>query len=103
MEMNLTGERITAEDALRRGLVSKVRFASGNRYDGDLRVLQIFPADQLLDETIKTAEKIAANSPIITAIVKEAVNRSFETTLQEGLLYERRMFHLTFGTVSEAS
>ncbi|KAI6180238.1 hypothetical protein M3Y98_00698200 [Aphelenchoides besseyi] len=81
MEMCLTGDRIKAEEALKRGLISK-----------------IFPADQLLDETIKLAEKIAAQSPLITIMAKEAVNRAYETTLQEGLLYERRMFHTTFAT-----
>jgi len=81
MEMCLTGDRIKAEDALKRGLISK-----------------IFPADQLIDETIKLAEKIANNSPLINIMAKESVNRAFETTLQEGLLYERRMFHGTFAT-----
>jgi len=81
MEMCLTGDRIKAEEALKRGLVSK-----------------IFPAEQLVDEAVKLAEKIASNSPLINIMAKEAVNRAFETTLQEGLLFERRMFHTTFST-----
>jgi hypothetical protein len=54
----------------------------------------------LVDEAVKLAEKIANNSPLINIMAKESVNRAFETTLQEGLLYERRMFHTTFSTVS---
>ncbi|KAI6192291.1 putative enoyl-CoA hydratase, mitochondrial [Aphelenchoides bicaudatus] len=81
MEMCLTGDRIKAEEALKRGLVSK-----------------IFPAEQLVDEAVKLAEKIANNSPLINIMAKESVNRAYETTLQEGLLYERRMFHTTFST-----
>jgi len=81
MEMCLTGDRISAEEALRRGLVSKV-----------------FPDDKLVEEAVKLAEKIANNSSLINIMAKEAVNRAFETTLQEGLLYERRMFHTTFAT-----
>ncbi|KAI1721008.1 enoyl-CoA hydratase/isomerase domain-containing protein [Ditylenchus destructor] len=81
MELCLTGDRISAEEALKRGLVSK-----------------IYPSDQLVNEAVKLGEKIAANSPLIVAMAKEAVNRAYETTLQEGLLYERRFFHTTFAT-----
>jgi len=81
MELCLTGDRISAEEALRRGLVSK-----------------IFPQDQLVSEAVKLGEKIAGNSPLIVGMAKEAVNRAYETTLQEGLLYERRFFHTTFAT-----
>ncbi|CAD5233264.1 unnamed protein product [Bursaphelenchus xylophilus] len=81
MELCLTGDQISAEEALKRGLVSKV-----------------FPVDQLVPKTIELAEKIAANSPLIVQLAKESVNRAFETTLQEGLLFERRFFHVTFGT-----
>jgi enoyl-CoA hydratase len=81
MELCLTGDRIKAEEALKRGLISK-----------------IFPAEQLVDEAVKLGEKIANNSPLINIMAKESVNRAFETTLQEGLLYERRMFHTTFAT-----
>jgi enoyl-CoA hydratase/carnithine racemase len=54
----------------------------------------------LLEETIKLAEKIASNSPLINIMAKECVNRAFETSLHEGLQYERRVFHTTFATVS---
>lgn len=79
MELCLTGNQITAQEADKWGLVSRV-----------------FPVDQLVPETIKLAEKIAAQSQLTVAICKEAVNRSFETTLQEGLSVERRSFHSTF-------
>uniref|UniRef100_A0A915CWC4 Probable enoyl-CoA hydratase, mitochondrial n=1 Tax=Ditylenchus dipsaci TaxID=166011 RepID=A0A915CWC4_9BILA len=81
MELCLTGDKISAEEALKRGLVSK-----------------IFPSDKLVDEAVKLGEKIAGNSPLIVGMAKEAVNRAYESTLQEGLLYERRFFHTTFAT-----
>lgn len=81
MEICLTGNQFTAQEAEKMGLVSKV-----------------LPPDQLLPEAIKTAEKISSNSKIIVAMAKEAVNRAYESTLQEGLLYERRLFHTTFAT-----
>jgi len=81
MELCLTGDRIKAEEALKRGLISK-----------------IFPVENLVKEAVKLGEKIANNSPLINIMAKESVNRAFETTLQEGLLYERRMFHATFAT-----
>jgi enoyl-CoA hydratase len=81
MEICLTGNQFSAQEAEQMGIVSKV-----------------FPHDKLLPETIKTAEKIASNSKIIVAMAKEAVNRAYETTLQEGLQTERRLFHSTFAT-----
>lgn len=81
MEMCLTGNMITAEEAEKSGIVSKV-----------------FPSDQLVAEAVKLGEKIATHSPLIVAMCKEAVNVSYETTLQEGLRFERRMFHATFST-----
>jgi len=81
MEMNLSGEPINAERAFVAGLVSKV-----------------VPADQLLDETHKTAAKIASMSQLTTAICKEAVNAALETTLAQGIQFERRQFHATFAT-----
>jgi enoyl-CoA hydratase len=81
MEMCLTGNMITAEEAEKAGLVSK-----------------ILPADQLVSEAVKLAEKISSHSPLIVQLCKESVNRAFETTLQEGLHFERRTFHATFST-----
>jgi len=81
MEMCLTGRMMDAEEAERAGLVSRV-----------------VPAAELVDEAVKTGEKIAALSRPLAMIVKEAVDRSFETTLSEGLRFERRMFHAIFAT-----
>ncbi len=81
MEMCLTGRMMDAEEAERSGLVAKV-----------------VPADQLPDEAMKTAEAIAGMSLPIAITCKEAVNRAFETTLAEGLKFERRVFHATFAT-----
>ena len=81
MEMCLTGRMIGAEEAERAGLVSR-----------------IVPVDELVDEAVKTAGKAAAMSLPLSLITKEAVNRAFETTLVEGLHYERRMFHAIFAT-----
>lgn len=81
MEICLTGNMITAEEALRMGLVSK-----------------IFPAEKLIEEAVKLAEKIATHSPLIVALCKESVNKAYETTLREGLHFEKRTFHATFAT-----
>jgi enoyl-CoA hydratase len=81
MDMCLTGRMIDAEEAERAGLVSRV-----------------FPVAELVDEAVKTAGKAAAMSLPLAMIAKEAVNRAFETTLVEGLRYERRMFHAIFAT-----
>ena len=53
--------------------------------------------DQLMDDAIATAENIAGMSLPATMVAKEAVNRAFETTLAEGVRFERRTFHATFG------
>lgn len=58
----------------------------------------MFPASVVIDEAIKLAEKICANSPLIVALCKESVNNAFETTLQQGLKSEKRIFHSTFAT-----
>ncbi|KAG0419396.1 hypothetical protein HPB47_004141 [Ixodes persulcatus] len=79
MEMMLTGNQITAAEADKYGLVSKV-----------------FPPDQLVDEAVKLGEKIASFSQVSVALCKESVNHSFETTLQEGLRVEKRLFHSSF-------
>ncbi|KRT78198.1 hypothetical protein AMK59_6936 [Oryctes borbonicus] len=81
MEIVLTGDQVTAQDAEKMGLVSK-----------------IFPPDQLVNEAVKLGEKIAKNSPLIVAMCKESVNTAFETTLREGLHFEKRSFHGTFAT-----
>lgn len=61
-------------------------------------VSKVFPVEKVLDESIKLAEKIANNSHIINIITKECVNRAAETTLKEGLHFEKRMFHGCFAT-----
>ncbi|MEC9325270.1 MAG: enoyl-CoA hydratase [Actinomycetota bacterium] len=81
MDLILTGRNMDAEEAERAGLVSRV-----------------VPADALLDETNKVAATIAGMSLSAARMAKEAVDRSFETTLSEGLLYERRLFHSAFAT-----
>ncbi len=81
MEMNLTGRFMDADEAERSGLVSRV-----------------VPSDKLLDEALAAAAKIA-EKPLLTAMaVKESVNRAYETTLSEGIRYERRLFHSLFAT-----
>ncbi|GAA3859104.1 enoyl-CoA hydratase [Celeribacter arenosi] len=81
MEMHLTGRFMDAEEAERSGLVSR-----------------IVPAKKLVDEALATARKIAEKSAISVAHTKESVNRAYETTLSEGLLFERRAFHSLFAT-----
>jgi enoyl-CoA hydratase len=81
MDMHLTGRNMDATEAERCGLVSRV-----------------VPAKSLLDEAKKAATKIAEKSMITAMAAKEAVNRSYETTLTEGLLFERRLFHSLFAT-----
>ena len=81
MEMCLTGRMMAAEEAERCGLVAR-----------------LVPADKLLDEALAAAEKIAAQSLPVAMMAKEAVNRAFETTLAEGIKFERRVFHATFAT-----
>ncbi|UYV37565.1 enoyl-CoA hydratase [Rhodobacteraceae bacterium D3-12] len=81
MDMNLTGRFMDAEEAERAGLVSRV-----------------VPAKKLMEEAMGAAAKIAEKSVITVMAVKESVNRSYETTLREGLLFERRVFHSLFAT-----
>ena len=81
MEMILTGDPITAQEAEKAGLVSKV-----------------FPPDQLVNEAVKLAEKISKLSKLTVAMAKEAVNTSNEVSLSEGLHFEKRLFHATFAT-----
>jgi len=56
------------------------------------------PADELLEEALKAAEKIADFSLPIAMMTKESVNRAYETTLSEGIRFERRVFHSMFAT-----
>jgi enoyl-CoA hydratase len=81
MEMVLTGRMMDAAEAERCGLVSRV-----------------VPADQLVDEAIRTAQKICEMSLPSVMMGKESVNRAFETTLDEGVRFERRLFHSLFAT-----
>ena len=81
MDIVLTGRMMDAAEAERCGLVSRV-------------VAQ----DVLLDEALKAAERIASFSQLSVMMAKESVNRAFETTLQEGLRYERRSFQALFAT-----
>ncbi|MCB2105410.1 MAG: enoyl-CoA hydratase, partial [Rhodobacteraceae bacterium] len=61
-------------------------------------VSRVVPAAKLLPEAMAAARKIAEKSAISVMAVKEAVNRSYEMTLREGLLFERRLFHALFAT-----
>jgi len=79
MDMCLTGRLMDAQEALACGLVSRV-----------------FPADKLLEEALKIADIIAKKSRPVVFMIKESVNRAFETTLREGVLFERRVFHSAF-------
>jgi hypothetical protein len=64
-------------------------------------VSRLFPADQLLAEALKLAERIAGLSDVATVMGKQAVNRAFETTLSEGVRAERQLFLSLFGTVDQ--
>ncbi|WP_417316622.1 enoyl-CoA hydratase [Emcibacter sp.] len=81
MDMILTGRMMDAEEAERSGLVSR-----------------IVSADQLVEEALATANKIAELSLPSVMIAKECVNKAYETTLAEGVMYERRIFHSLFAT-----
>lgn len=84
MEMCLTGRMMDAAEAERSGLVSRV-----------------VPAADLIADAVKTAETIANMSLPITMMTKESVNRSYETTLAEGIRFERRVFHSMFATADQ--
>ncbi len=79
MEMCLTGRMMDAAEAERSGLVSRV-----------------VPLDQLMEEAVAVAHRIAKLSRPVVMLAKEAVNRAYETTLAEGVRFERRLFHSTF-------
>jgi enoyl-CoA hydratase len=81
MDMCLTARTMDAAEAERAGLVSR-----------------IVPADKLMEEALAAAAAIAGMSLPIVMMVKESINRAYETTLAEGVQYERRLFHSTFAT-----
>ena len=81
MDMCLTGRMMNAEEAERCGLVARV-----------------VPAASLVDEALKVAESIAAMPPLAAMAVKEMVNAAFEMPLNQGIRFERRLFHGLFGT-----
>ena len=81
MEMVLTGRMIDATEAERCGLVSRV-----------------VASDKLIEEALAAAQKIAALSMPIVMMAKDSVNRAYEVSLAEGIHFERRLFHSTFGT-----
>lgn len=84
MDLILTGRMMDAAEAERCNLVSRV-----------------FPAADLIAETLKIADKIANLSPVATVVAKQAVNRAFETTLTEGVRAERSLFLSLFGTADQ--
>lgn len=85
MDMHLTGRFMGAEEAQTSGLVSRV-----------------VPAKKLKEEAMAAAHKIAEKSLLATMAAKDAVNRSYEMTLAEGILYERRLFQSLFATEDQA-
>ena len=84
MEMCLTGRRMDAVEAERSGLVARV-----------------VPQAELMTEALKTAATIASFSHPLAMMAKEAVNRAYETTLAEGIRFERRLFHAAFATADQ--
>ena len=84
MEMCLTGRIMNAVEAEASGLVARV-----------------VPAAELVDDALKTASAIAAMAPLAAIATKEMVNAAYETTLQQGVLFERRLFHGLFGTADQ--
>jgi len=84
MDLCLTGRMMDAAEAERAGLVARV-----------------VPAASLMDEAMKVAETIASMSLPALMIAKESVNRAFETTLTEGMRFERRVFHSLFATADQ--
>lgn len=81
MEMVLTGRAISAREALARGLVAEV-----------------YPNESYLDEAKKLAQEIASKAPVAVRLAKESVNKAFESSLADGLDYERKLFYFLFGT-----
>lgn len=84
MEMCMTGRQMGAQEAEQTGLVAR-----------------ILPVDSLLEETLKIAAAIAEKSLPTTMLLKESVNRAFESSLSEGVRFERRVFHSVFATADQ--
>ena len=84
MEMILTGRLMDAQEAERCGLVSR-----------------IVPADNLIEDALATAQKIASMSLPVAMMAKDSVNRAYEMSLSEGVHFERRLFYSTFATVDQ--
>lgn len=85
MDMCLTGRMMDAEEAERAGLVSR-----------------IVPVDDLMEVAMEAAKSIAAKSCIIARMTKEAINTAYETTLAQGIRFERRVFHSQFATEDQS-
>jgi enoyl-CoA hydratase len=81
MDMCLTARMMDAQEAERAGLVSRV-----------------VPAERLIEEAMSAAKTIAGMSLPIVMMVKESINASYESSLSEGIRFERRLFHATFAT-----
>ena len=84
MDMALTGRMMLADEAERAGLVSRV-----------------VPVDKLMDEVLGAALMVCDFSQVATMAAKETVNRAFESTLSDGLMFERRLFHALFATADQ--
>ena len=84
MEIILNGRFLSADEAMAHGLVNKVT-----------------PVESYMDEALKLASEIADRAPVAVKLAKEAVNVAFETSLQSGLQYERRLFYMLFSTVDQ--
>ncbi|HYY62745.1 MAG TPA: enoyl-CoA hydratase [Burkholderiales bacterium] len=84
MDICLTARMMDAQEAERAGLVSR-----------------IVPLDKLMDEALAVAEKIAGYSLPVVMMIKESINRAYESTLAEGVLFERRLFHSQFALADQ--
>jgi enoyl-CoA hydratase len=84
MELCLTARMMDAQEAERAGLVSRV-----------------VPLDKLMNEALAVADKIAGYSLPVVMMIKESINRSYESTLAEGVLFERRLFHSQFALADQ--
>jgi enoyl-CoA hydratase len=84
MDLCLTARMMDAQEAERSGLVSRV-----------------VPLDKLMEEAMAVAEKIAGYSLPVVMMLKESINRAYESSLSEGILFERRLFHSQFGLADQ--